>query len=54
MRRAVDDGARHRKLYDIHDVAVSVAANSANGDVTGDLVDVGLGTRAEDYDGQGR
>src|SRR4029450_4165885 len=27
-----------RKLYDIHDVAVSVAANSKNGDVTGDLV----------------
>ena len=23
-----------RKLYDIHDVAVSVAANSANGDST--------------------
>src|SRR5215471_14461136 len=29
-----------RKLYDIHDVAVSIAANSRNGDVTGDLVDV--------------
>src|SRR3954454_5167440 len=38
-----------KKLYDIHDVAVSVAANSQNGDVTGELVDVGLGTRAEDY-----
>jgi hypothetical protein len=38
-----------RKLYDIHDVAVSIAANSTNGDVTGDLVDVGAGTRAEDY-----
>ena len=41
-----------KKLYDIHDVAVSVAANSQNGDVTGELVDVGLGTRAEDYAGK--
>ncbi len=41
-----------KKLYDIHDVAVSVAANSRNGDVTGELVDVGLGTRAEDYAGK--
>jgi hypothetical protein len=41
-----------RKLYDIHDVAVSVASNSANGDVTGELVDVGLGTRAADYEGK--
>jgi len=44
--------AETRKLYDIHDVAVSVAANSANGDVTGELVDVGLGTRAEDFAGK--
>ena len=43
-----------KKLYDIHDVAVSVAANSRNGDVTGELVDVGLGTRAEDYAGKDR
>src|SRR5262245_32122488 len=41
-----------KKLYDIHDVAVSVAANSANGDVTAELVDVGLGTRPEDYSGR--
>ena len=41
-----------KKLYDIHDVAVSVAANSQNGDVTGELVDVGLGTRADDYAGK--
>jgi len=41
-----------KKLYDIHDVAVSVAANSQNGDVTGELVDVGLGTRAADYAGK--
>jgi hypothetical protein len=44
--------AETKKLYDIHDVAVSVAANSANGDQTGDLVDVGLGTRAADYQGK--
>jgi aminopeptidase YwaD len=40
------------KLFDIHDVAVSVAANSANGDVTGALVDAGAGTRPEDYAGK--
>jgi hypothetical protein len=44
--------AETRKLYDIHDVAVAVAANSANGDATGELVDVGLGTRAADFDGR--
>jgi aminopeptidase YwaD len=41
-----------KKLYDIHDVAVSVAANSANGDATGELVDVGLGTRPADFAGK--
>src|SRR5580765_8723010 len=41
-----------QKLYDIHDVAVSVAANRANGDTTPELVDVGIGTRAEDYNGK--
>jgi hypothetical protein len=41
-----------QKLYDIHDVAVSVAANSANGDKTAELVDVGTGTRAEDFAGK--
>ena len=44
--------AETRKLYDIHDVAVSVASNSANGDVTGELVDVGIGTRAADFEGK--
>lgn len=44
--------AETRKLYDIHDVAVSVASNSANGDATGELVDVGLGTRAADFAGK--
>lgn len=41
-----------RKLFDIHDAAVSVASNSANGDVTADLIDAGVGTRAEDYAGK--
>ncbi len=41
-----------RKLFDIHDVAVSVATNSQNGDVTADLVDVGVGSRPEDYQGR--
>jgi peptidase M28-like protein len=40
-----------RKLYDIHDVAVSVASNSASGDVTADVVDVGAG-RPQDLDGK--
>ena len=41
-----------KKLYDIHDVAVSVAANSANGDATAELVDVGVGTRPADFEGK--
>ncbi len=38
-----------RKLYDAYDVAVSIAANSESGDVTAEVVDVGVGARAEDY-----
>src|SRR5258708_37883331 len=45
--------SEQKKLYDIHDVAGAVAANSKNGDVTGALVDVGPGTRAQDYAGKG-
>jgi len=41
-----------RKLYDIFDVAVSLASNSASGDVTAELVDVGNGARPEDYEGK--
>ena len=41
-----------RKLYDIFDVAVSLAANSSSGDVTAELVDVGSGGRPEDYEGK--
>jgi aminopeptidase YwaD len=33
-----------RKLYDIQSVAVSLAANSAPGDVTAELVDIGTGS----------
>jgi aminopeptidase YwaD len=41
-----------RKLYDVHDVAVSIISGSDTGDVTADLVDVGYGGRAEDYAGK--
>ncbi len=40
------------KLYDFNDVAVSIAANSETGDVTAELVDVGIGGRPEDYAGK--
>ncbi len=40
------------KLYDVHDVLVSVASGSESGDVTADLVDVGQGARPEDYAGK--
>jgi len=39
-----------RKLYDIHEVAVSIASGSVSGDVTAELVDVGLG-RPQDFAG---
>ena len=39
------------KLFDIHDIALSLASLNANGDFAGDLVDVGAG-RAEDFDGK--
>jgi hypothetical protein len=41
-----------RKLADIFDVAVSLAANSETGDVTAEVVDAGAGGRAEDYAGR--
>ena len=41
-----------RKLYDIYDVAISLVANSEPGDVTAEVVDVGIGARKEDYDGK--
>jgi aminopeptidase YwaD len=41
-----------RKLYDLNEVAVSIASGSETGDVTSEIVDVGLGGRAEDYAGK--
>ncbi|MBE0556613.1 MAG: M28 family peptidase, partial [Proteobacteria bacterium] len=41
-----------RKLYDIYDVAVSLAGNSESGDVTAEVVDVGTGDQADDYAGK--
>ncbi|MCI0708341.1 MAG: M28 family peptidase [Ignavibacteriae bacterium] len=38
-----------KKLYDIYDVAISLAGNSLSGDVTAEVVDVGIGAREEDY-----
>src|SRR5574338_1030572 len=43
---------RVEKLYDIYDVAVALAANSADADVTAEIVDVGTGARPEDYAGK--
>ena len=39
------------KLFDIHDIALSLASLNANGDFTGELVDVGAG-RAADFEGK--
>ncbi len=41
-----------RKLYDIYDVAISLAGNSESGEMTAEVVDVGMGARKEDYDGK--
>jgi hypothetical protein len=41
-----------RKLYDVNDVVISICSGSESGDVTAELVDVGVGTRAEDYAGK--
>jgi hypothetical protein len=41
-----------RKLYDIYDVPVSLATNSESGEVMAEVVDVGVGGRAEDYSGK--
>jgi aminopeptidase YwaD len=40
------------KLYDAFDVAVSVSSNSESGDVTAELVDVGIGDRPDHYAGK--
>jgi hypothetical protein len=39
------------KLFDIHDIALSLASLNANGDFSGELVDVGPG-RATDFEGK--
>jgi peptidase M28-like protein len=39
------------KLFDIYDIALSLASLNSNADITGELVDVGAG-RAEDFDGK--
>jgi hypothetical protein len=41
-----------RKLFDVFDVAISIAGNSESGDVTAELIDVGSGALAEDYAGK--
>ena len=35
------------KIYDIHDIPESLASTNANGDISGDLVNVGQGTARE-------
>jgi len=42
---------KNQKLYDIHDVALSLASLNSNADVTGELVDVGAG-RPEEFEGK--
>jgi len=39
------------KLFDIHDIALSLASLNANGDLSGELIDVGPG-RAQDFEGK--
>lgn len=41
-----------RKLYDIYDIAISLAGNSETGEVTAEVVDVGAGARGDDYAGK--
>lgn len=41
-----------RKLYDAHDVNVAIILDSESGDITADVVNVGIGDRPEDYAGK--
>jgi aminopeptidase YwaD len=41
-----------RKLYDIYDTPVALGMNTPTGDVSGELIDIGNGGRAEDYAGK--
>jgi len=45
-------GPPNRKLFDIYDTPVALASRSQNGDVTAEVVNVGFGGRAEDYEGK--
>lgn len=49
---AAPRGPETTKLYDIYDVAISLAPNSDSGEVTADVIDVGVGGRPEDYEGK--
>ena len=40
-----------RKIYDAHDVNIAVVSGSESGDVTAEVISVGEGGRAEDYEG---
>jgi aminopeptidase YwaD len=42
---------KNTKLFDVHDLVLSLSSLNANGDITADLVDVGAG-RAQDFDGK--
>ena len=39
------------KIYDIHDIPESLASSNANGDISGELVNVGQGTN-QDFEGK--
>jgi Zn-dependent M28 family amino/carboxypeptidase len=41
-----------RKLYDIYDTPVALGGNTSTGDISGELIDIGNGGRAEDYAGK--
>ncbi|MCX5765041.1 MAG: M28 family peptidase [Gemmatimonadetes bacterium] len=41
-----------RKLYDIYDTPVALGGNTPTGDISGELIDIGNGGRAEDYAGK--
>jgi hypothetical protein len=41
-----------RKLHDIFDQPVALGGNTPTGDISGDLIDIGSGGRAEDYEGK--
>ncbi len=41
-----------RKIYDIYDTPVALGGNTPTGDISGELIDIGGGGRAEDYAGK--